>query len=55
MPKIDEVFGIKFYMICELGAKHHKPHIHVQYGEYEASYDLDDSCLFFWLPWLLAP
>ena len=41
MSKLDEIFGIKLYMICELGVKHHEPHVHAQYNEYGASYDLN--------------
>ena len=32
-------------MLYEVGAKHNKPHIHVEYGEYEASVGVDGEVL----------
>lgn len=37
MPEISRFFGIVIKMLYEAGGKHNKPHVHVEYGEYEAS------------------
>lgn len=41
MPTLDVLNGIRFYILRERGVSHHKPHIHVEYGEYAAAYDFD--------------
>ena len=41
MPTLDILNGIRFYVLRERGTSHHKPHIHVEYGDYAASYDFE--------------
>ena len=36
MPEISRFYGIIVKMIYNDDDKHHKPHIHAYYGEYEA-------------------
>jgi hypothetical protein len=45
MPEICRFFGIIVKMIYSDDDKHHKPHAHVYYGEYEASVALDGEVL----------
>ncbi len=45
MPEISRFFGIVIKMIFNDSDKHHKPHVHVYYGEYEASVALDGEVL----------
>lgn len=45
MPEISRFFGIVIKMIFNDNDKHHKPHVHVYYGEYEASVALDGEVL----------
>jgi hypothetical protein len=45
MPEICRFFGIIVKMIYSDDDKHHKPHVHVYYGEYEASVALDGEVL----------
>lgn len=45
MPTLSIFFGIIIYMYKETGGKHNLPHIHAEYGEYEAVYDLDGNKL----------
>ncbi len=45
MPEISRFFGIVIKMIFMDNEEHHKPHIHVTYGEYEASIGLDGEVL----------
>ena len=35
MPEISRFFGIVIKMLYEAGGKHNKPHVRVEYGEYE--------------------
>ena len=41
MPEISRFYGIVIKMLYEAGGKHNKPHVHVEYGEYEASVGID--------------
>ncbi len=41
MPTISMFYGILIKMYKEQGGKHNIPHIHAEYGEYEAVYSLD--------------
>ncbi len=41
MPIISQFYGILIYIYLELGAHHHKPHIHAKYNEYEISITID--------------
>ena len=41
MPLISHFYGILIYIYQEKGGKHHKPHFHAKYAEYEAVYDFE--------------
>lgn len=43
MPTLSIFFGIIIYMYKEDGGKHNLPHIHAEYEEYEAVFDLDGN------------
>lgn len=43
MPTLSIFFGIIIYMYKEDGGKHNLPHLHAEYGEYEAVFDLDGN------------
>ena len=45
MPELSRFFGIVIKMIFKDDDKHHKPHVHVFYGENEASVALDGEVL----------
>ena len=45
MPEISRFYGLVIKMIYNDNDKHHKPHVHVYYGEYEASVALDGEVL----------
>ena len=45
MPEISRFMGMIVKMIFLDNAKHHKPHIHVYYGDYEASIGIDGELL----------
>lgn len=45
MPELSRFFGIVVKMIFNDSEQHHKPHVHVYYGEYEASVALDGEVL----------
>ena len=45
LPEISRFYGIVVKMIFNDNDKHHKPHVHVYYGEYEASVGLDCTVL----------
>ena len=45
MPEISRFYGIIVKMIYNDNDKHHKPHVHVYYGEYETSVGLDGTVL----------
>lgn len=45
MPELSRFQGMIIKMIFMDDEKHHKPHIHVYYGEYEASIGLDGELL----------
>lgn len=45
MPEISRFYGLVIKMIFNDNDKHHKPHVHVYYGEYEASVGLDGEVL----------
>lgn len=45
MPELSRFFGIVIKMIYKDEGRHHKPHIHVYYGEYEASIAIDGEML----------
>lgn len=41
MPILSMFYGIIVTMYHEKGGKHHSPHIHVKYNEFNAVYSLD--------------
>ncbi len=41
MPKISRFFGIIISMYWEAGVSHQKPHFHIRYNEFQASYGID--------------
>lgn len=45
MPMLSAFYGILIYMYQELGGKHNLPHIHAEYGDDEAVFDLDGNLL----------
>ena len=45
MPEISRFQGMIIKLIFLDNDKHHKPHVHVYYGEYEASVGLDGELL----------
>lgn len=45
MPEISRFYGMVIKMYYENGERHHKPHIYVYYGEYEAVIALDGEIL----------
>ena len=45
MPELSRFYGIVIKMIYNDNDKHHKPHVHVYYGESEASVALDGEVL----------
>ena len=45
MPVVSMFYGIIILMFCEIGGKHHEPHIHVNYQDDEAVYRLDGLLL----------
>lgn len=45
MPEISRFQGMVIKLIFLDNDKHHKPHVHVYYGEYEASIGLDGELL----------
>ena len=45
MPLLSMFYGIIIRMQNEYGGKHHKPHIHALYGDYEIVISLDGEIL----------
>ena len=45
MPELSRFYGIVIKMLYEVGTKHNKPHVHAEYGEYEASVGIDGEVL----------
>lgn len=43
MPTLSVFFGIIIRMYNEKGGKHNLPHIHAEYGDEEAVFDLDGN------------
>ena len=39
MPLISQFYGILIYIYKEVNSKHHEPHFHAKYAEYEGVYD----------------
>jgi hypothetical protein len=40
MPEISRFHGIAIYIYFEMSARHHEPHFHAVYGEYDASFSI---------------
>ena len=45
MPVISQFYGIIIRMFFQDNEKHHTPHIHAIYSEYEASFDLKGNII----------
>jgi hypothetical protein len=45
MPLISQFYGILIYIYKEIGGRHHTPHFHAKYAEYEGVYDFDGNIL----------
>jgi hypothetical protein len=45
MPELSRFNGIIIKMIFNDTSQHNKPHVHVMYGEYEASIGIDGELL----------
>ena len=45
MPTISVFYGIIIRIFVEPNGKHHLPHIHAYYGEYEAAIDLNGKVI----------
>ena len=45
MPELSRFLGIVVKMVFFDDEQHHKPHVHVYYGEYEASVGIDGELL----------
>lgn len=45
MPRSMIYFGIIFSIFKETSNSHHKKHVHVRYGEYSASFDIETEQL----------
>ena len=41
MPEISRFYGISVYIYFERTARHHAPHFHASYGDYDASFAID--------------
>ncbi|MBQ0165662.1 MAG: DUF4160 domain-containing protein [Treponema sp.] len=45
MPELSRFEGMVIYMLFRDNQEHNKPHVHVYYGEYEASIGIDGELL----------
>lgn len=45
MPELSRFYGLVIKMLYLDDEQHHKPHVHVYYGEYEASVGIDGELL----------
>ena len=45
MPELSRFYNIIIRMLFSDDGKHNKPHIHVSYGEYEASVGIDGELI----------
>ena len=43
MPLISVFYGISVYMYYTDRMRHHRPHIHIKYGEFEAVFSIDEG------------
>ncbi|BCN29054.1 hypothetical protein bsdtb5_03490 [Anaeromicropila herbilytica] len=44
MPELSRFEGMVIKLLFNNTAQHNKPHVHVYYGEYEASIGIDVKC-----------
>ena len=51
MPELSRFEGMVIKMLFNDNAKHHKPHVHVSYGEYRAAVAIDGELLAGSLPY----
>lgn len=45
MPTISMFYGVLILMYFYDNKKHHLPHVHAEYGEYEASFSIEDGVI----------
>ena len=45
MPELSRFYGLIVKMLFMDGGRHHKPHVHVYYGDYEAQLAVDGELL----------
>lgn len=45
MPELSRFFGIVIKLLYRDNSQHHKPHVHVYFGEFEASIGVDGTLL----------
>jgi hypothetical protein len=45
MPLISQFYGILIYIFKETGSKHHIPHFHAQYSEFECAFDFEGNVI----------
>lgn len=45
MPIVSQFYGILIYIYQEQLARHHLPHFHAKYAEYEGVYDFEGNML----------
>ena len=45
MPRISEFLGVFVYMYFDDVNRHHRPHIHIRYGEFKAVFDIETADL----------
>ena len=45
MPELSRFFGIIIRMMYQDESEHHKPHVHVYYGDFKASIGIDGELL----------
>ena len=45
MPVISHFYGVLVYVYKEKNGRHHKPHFHAKYAEYEGVYDFEGNLL----------
>ncbi len=50
MPIVSQFYGIVIKMFFYDNDKHHSEHVHVEYGEYEATFDFEANILVGELP-----
>ena len=45
MPELSRFAGMVIYLLFYDVSQHHKPHVHVYYGDYEAAWQSMENCL----------